>query len=242
MAEMAQTAEHLMVIGRGRLIADTTVADIVAQARTGAAVLVRTPQAAACATRSVRDGVSVTSSEPELLEVHGMTSAEVGAVAARHGVVLHELIPQTASLEQAFMRPDRRGRRVSRRAVRRSRTPSPSRRPHERARITRHPDDPDAGPLAPPAGSRSQRPRVGVDEAVDAALDAVVAAGRRSSRWPGLGPLIAAVQMSRWSTAGPPGSAHLRRDQHRRRRLPPGPAGDRRPRRAGDHRRVLAPG
>jgi ABC-2 type transport system ATP-binding protein len=104
MAEMAQTAEHLVVIGRGRLIADMTVADIVAQASQGAAVLVRTPQAADLRDALVRDGVTVTSSEPERLEVLGLTSAEVGAVAARLGVVLHELVPQTASLEQAFMR------------------------------------------------------------------------------------------------------------------------------------------
>ncbi len=104
MAEMAQTAEHLVVIGRGRLIADTTVADIVAQASQGAAVMVRTPQAADLRDALVRDGVSVTSAEPEQLEVQGLTSAEVGAVAARLGVVLHELVPQTASLEQAFMR------------------------------------------------------------------------------------------------------------------------------------------
>jgi ABC-2 type transport system ATP-binding protein len=104
MAEMAQTAEHLVVIGRGKLIADTTVADIVAQASHDAAVLVRTPQAGDLRAALIRDGVSITSPERELLEVHGLTSAEVGAVAADHGVVLHELVPQKASLEQAFMR------------------------------------------------------------------------------------------------------------------------------------------
>ena len=103
MAEMAQTAEHLIVIGRGRLIADTTVADIVAQASHDGAVTVRTPQASELREALVRDGVTVTSSERELLEVNGMTSAEVGTVAARHGIVLHELIAQKASLEQAFM-------------------------------------------------------------------------------------------------------------------------------------------
>jgi ABC-2 type transport system ATP-binding protein len=103
MAEMAQTAEHLVVIGRGRLIADTTVADIVAQASQDAAVMVRTPQAADLQAALVGDGVSVTSPERELLEVHGLSSAEVGAVAASRGIVLHELISQKASLEQAFM-------------------------------------------------------------------------------------------------------------------------------------------
>jgi ABC-2 type transport system ATP-binding protein len=104
MAEMAQTAEHLVVIGRGRLIADTTVSEIVAQASQDAAVLVRTPQAADLRDALVSEHVTVTSTERERLEIRGLTSAEVGTEAARLGVVLHELIPQTASLEQAFMR------------------------------------------------------------------------------------------------------------------------------------------
>ena len=58
MAEMAQTAEHLVVIGRGRLIADTTVADIVAQASHDAAVMVRTPQASELRDALAADGVS----------------------------------------------------------------------------------------------------------------------------------------------------------------------------------------
>jgi ABC-2 type transport system ATP-binding protein len=104
MAEMAQTAEHLVVIGRGRMIADTTVAEIVAQASNDAAVLVRTPQASQLRELLVREGVSVTSTERELLEVHGLTSAQVGTTAAEHRIVLHELISQRASLEEAFMR------------------------------------------------------------------------------------------------------------------------------------------
>jgi ABC-2 type transport system ATP-binding protein len=104
MAEMAQTADHLIVIGRGRLIADTSVAGVVAEASQDAAVHVRSPRAAELREALMRDGVTVTSSERELLEVHGLTSAQVGEVAAEHSLVLHELIPQTASLEQAFMR------------------------------------------------------------------------------------------------------------------------------------------
>ena len=104
MAEMAQTAEHLVLIGRGRLIADTSVSDIVAEASHGAAVMVRTPQATELRDALAGDGVAVTSSEPQVLEVHGLTSAEVGEAALRHHIVLHELTPQRASLEQAFMR------------------------------------------------------------------------------------------------------------------------------------------
>ncbi len=104
MAEMAQTAEHLIVIGRGRLIADTTVAEVVSQASHGASVMVRTPGAGELREALLGDGVRITSVERDLLEVSGLTSAEVGAVAARRGIVLHELVPQMASLEQAFMR------------------------------------------------------------------------------------------------------------------------------------------
>jgi ABC-2 type transport system ATP-binding protein len=103
MAEMAQTAEHVVVIGRGRLIADTTVAELVAQASHGAAVRVRSPDAAGLHAALAGDGVAITSPEPGVLEVHGLTSAEIGKVAARQRFELHELIPQTASLEQAFI-------------------------------------------------------------------------------------------------------------------------------------------
>jgi ABC-2 type transport system ATP-binding protein len=47
--------------------------------------------------------VTVVALEPGVLEVHGLTSQQVGEVAARHGIVLHELTPQQASLEEAFM-------------------------------------------------------------------------------------------------------------------------------------------
>jgi ABC-2 type transport system ATP-binding protein len=104
MAEMAQTADHLIVIGRGKLMADTTVADLVAEASHGAAVMVRSPQATELHDALVGDGARVESPERELLEVHGLTSAQVGAAAARQGIILHELIPRKASLEEAFMR------------------------------------------------------------------------------------------------------------------------------------------
>ncbi|MGH2875810.1 MAG: ABC transporter ATP-binding protein [Solirubrobacteraceae bacterium] len=104
MAEMAQTADHLVIIGRGRLIADTTVAEIVAQASHDAAVIVRSPQADQLREALAAESVTISSSERGLLEVQGLSSAAVGEAAARHGIVLHELIAQKASLEQAFMR------------------------------------------------------------------------------------------------------------------------------------------
>jgi len=104
MAEISQTAEHLIVIGRGRLIADTSVREILAEASEGGAVIVRTPQAEELQQALAGKQATMRSPERGVLEVHGLTSAEVGTIAAREGIVLHELIPQKASLEEAFMR------------------------------------------------------------------------------------------------------------------------------------------
>ena len=103
MSEIAQTAEHLVVIGRGRLIADTSVAEILAQASHGAAVRVRTPQAGELRDALAGPATVVTTSERDVLEVRGLSSEQIGELAARHRVVLHELTPQKASLEDAFM-------------------------------------------------------------------------------------------------------------------------------------------
>jgi ABC-2 type transport system ATP-binding protein len=64
---------------------------------------VRSPDAAELRVALAADEVTIASPEPGVLEVHGLTSAEIGAVSARRGFELHELIPQTASLEDAFM-------------------------------------------------------------------------------------------------------------------------------------------
>jgi ABC-2 type transport system ATP-binding protein len=103
MAEMAQTADHLVVIGRGKLIADTTVAEVVAQASLGGEVKVRTPDADRLRTALAGEGVQITSPEREVLQVRGLSSAQVGEAAARAGIVLHELVAAQATLEQAFM-------------------------------------------------------------------------------------------------------------------------------------------
>jgi ABC-2 type transport system ATP-binding protein len=104
MSEIALTAEHLIVVGRGRLIADTSVADIVAQASHDAAVRVRTPDATVLRDLVVAEGAAVTSDQRGVLEIHGLAAERVGELAAAHTVVLHELTRQTASLEDAFMR------------------------------------------------------------------------------------------------------------------------------------------
>jgi ABC-2 type transport system ATP-binding protein len=102
MSEMALTAEHVVVVGRGRLIADMAVADLIRSASTNV-VLVRTPEAAQLRQLLGGPDVTVSSSERDVLEVSGMTPAEVGTIARDAGIVLHELRTQQASLEEAFM-------------------------------------------------------------------------------------------------------------------------------------------
>jgi ABC-2 type transport system ATP-binding protein len=102
MSEMALTADHLIVIGRGRLIADASVADFVAGA-SKPLVHVRSPQGEELKNVLVGPDVSVSIVEPGLFEVSGLTAAQVGEAAALHGIVLHELSPHQASLEEAFM-------------------------------------------------------------------------------------------------------------------------------------------
>jgi ABC-2 type transport system ATP-binding protein len=102
MAEMALTADRLVVIGRGRLIADTTVDDFVRRA-SGGRVLVRSGEQARLRDALVGAGARVTDEPDGTLIVEGMESPQIGKVAADRQVALHELTPQQASLEQAFM-------------------------------------------------------------------------------------------------------------------------------------------
>ncbi|WNB85043.1 ATP-binding cassette domain-containing protein [Cellulomonas sp. ATA003] len=102
MSEMAQTADHLIVVGRGRVVADAPVAQIIGDAGT-ATVRVRTPQAGQLMQALTRGGVSVTRSGADLLEVTGAGTETVGEAAAASGVVLHELTPVARSLEDAYM-------------------------------------------------------------------------------------------------------------------------------------------
>jgi ABC-2 type transport system ATP-binding protein len=102
MSEMSLTADHLIVIGRGRIIADTSTSDFV-QAASGNVVRVRSPQAAELRGLLAAPDVTVEALEPAFLEVRGLTAAQIGNVAAANGIALHELTPQQASLEEAFM-------------------------------------------------------------------------------------------------------------------------------------------
>jgi len=102
MSEMALTADHLVVIGRGRKIADTSTKEFLSQA-SGNVVRVRSPQAAELERLVAGPNVTVAVLGPGLLEVHGLTAAQIGDAAAAGGVALHELTPKEASLEEAFM-------------------------------------------------------------------------------------------------------------------------------------------
>ena len=101
LAEMALMADDLVVIGRGRLIAQTSVQGFVAQS-TQSWVVVRTPEADRLAALLTGEGVRVDQVDGAL-HVFGPEAAEIGELAFRSGVLLHELAPHTGSLEEAFL-------------------------------------------------------------------------------------------------------------------------------------------
>jgi ABC-2 type transport system ATP-binding protein len=101
MSEMALTADHLIVVGRGKLIANASMAEFTAMM--DASVRVRAREAEELRERLVGPGVTVELIEPDVLQVHGMDSSAIGLVACRHAIALDELTPVTASLEDAFM-------------------------------------------------------------------------------------------------------------------------------------------
>ncbi|MGW3987001.1 ABC transporter ATP-binding protein [Streptomyces sp. NPDC004830] len=102
MSETALTAEHLVIIGRGRLLADTTVADFVRASAAGTTKVV-TPEATTLADLLTGPGVTITTDTPGTLLVGGTDAEHIGRTAAAHGIPLHELTPGAASLEAAFM-------------------------------------------------------------------------------------------------------------------------------------------
>jgi ABC-2 type transport system ATP-binding protein len=102
MSEMALTADHLIVIGRGRKIADTSTHEFISRA-SGNIVRVRTLQATELESQLAGPDVTITAIEPGLLEIRGLTARQIGDAAAANQIALHELTPQVASLEEAFM-------------------------------------------------------------------------------------------------------------------------------------------
>jgi ABC-2 type transport system ATP-binding protein len=103
MSEMALTAEHLVVIGQGKLLADTPMSEFIAQ-NSRTYVRLRTPEPEKLRDALHGEGVTPKTSGDGSLEAEGVEAARIGELAARQGIVLHELSPQQASLEEAFMR------------------------------------------------------------------------------------------------------------------------------------------
>jgi len=102
MSEMAQTATRLVVIGRGRLIADTTVDGFVARA-SNHSVTVRTPEAPRLRDLLLAPDITVVSDEPDVLRVDGLTAEHIGTIAWQAHIPVFELAAQAGSLEEAFM-------------------------------------------------------------------------------------------------------------------------------------------
>ena len=101
-SEMSQTADRLIVIGRGRLIAETSVTDFVGRSGQRAVKLV-TPDQGQFTAALMAIGATVAAGDGGSLSVEGLTAAHIGDLAARDGLRIHELTPIAASLEDAFM-------------------------------------------------------------------------------------------------------------------------------------------
>jgi ABC-2 type transport system ATP-binding protein len=102
MSEMALTADHLVVIGRGRLVADAPMADFVRQS-SRRDVVVRSPHTGELAGLLAQYGAVVVAETDGGLSVTGLDAGQIGDLAAARGIALHELTPRQASLEEAFM-------------------------------------------------------------------------------------------------------------------------------------------
>lgn len=102
MSEMALTADHVVVIGRGKLVADTDMANFI-DANSGKTTLVRTPRRSDLQELLAHHNATMTTVDPDGLQVTGLETAAIGEIAFSAGIVLHELASVSASLEDAFM-------------------------------------------------------------------------------------------------------------------------------------------
>ncbi|GAA2013637.1 ATP-binding cassette domain-containing protein [Microbacterium ulmi] len=102
MSEMAQTADHVIVLGRGKVLADADLGDLV-RAWTTLGVRVRSPRAAELAAAIAGPAVEIVTTSPETLDVVGVPAARIGDLAAERGIPIHELTPTTGSLEDAYL-------------------------------------------------------------------------------------------------------------------------------------------
>jgi ABC-2 type transport system ATP-binding protein len=121
MSELQGTADHLLVIGRGRLIADTSVTELL-RAASGDGVSIRTPDPAAAMVLLSTAGATVTSTGHDALEIRGMAADRIANLMADRGLPLRELTPHRASLEDAYME-------LTRGAVQYAAAPNAERRP-----------------------------------------------------------------------------------------------------------------
>jgi ABC-2 type transport system ATP-binding protein len=102
MNEMAVTADHVIVVGRGRLMADLSIEEFTRSAQ-GGLVQVRTPEAGRLRDLLSAPGVTVSGTAEGVLIVRGASAEDVGEIARQHGIAIHELVAETATLEEAFM-------------------------------------------------------------------------------------------------------------------------------------------
>ena len=102
MSEMALTADHVIVVGKGRLLKDQSMAEFIAEASSNV-VHVRSPQARELAGLLQAEKVTVRIVDDGVLEVEGLTSEQIGTAAAHAGLTLFQLTSQEASLEEAYM-------------------------------------------------------------------------------------------------------------------------------------------
>ncbi|MGA1836326.1 ABC transporter ATP-binding protein [Herbiconiux sp. 11R-BC] len=101
MSEMALTADHIIVLGKGRVIANASVSDILGSTQTF--VRVRSPRIAEVAQRLGQPDVTITGTAADVIEVRGLTAEVIGDTALALGVALHELTTVQGSLEDAYM-------------------------------------------------------------------------------------------------------------------------------------------
>jgi ABC-2 type transport system ATP-binding protein len=101
MSEMALTADHLVILGRGRLLADVSMEEMTASA--SGQVRVRSPRADDLTQLLAADGAAISRPEPDLLSISGRTSAQIAETALAAGILLTELTPVHASLEDAYL-------------------------------------------------------------------------------------------------------------------------------------------
>ena len=102
MSEMSQTADHVIVLGRGRVLADASLADLVGSWTT-TTLLVRSPRLSDLVAALQIPDATVSALEPGAAQITGVTAQTVGDLAARHGIPLYELTPRSGSLEDAYL-------------------------------------------------------------------------------------------------------------------------------------------